>query len=67
MTVTIHLQDVNDNYPVLQKTQGFICVQKMTPLTLTAVDKDNHPFSEPFTFSIPRKSPNWEIKPVDGE
>ncbi|KAA0703314.1 Cadherin-17 Intestinal peptide-associated transporter HPT-1 [Triplophysa tibetana] len=66
MTVIIHLQDVNDNYPVLQKTQGFICVQKMTPLTLTAVDTDNHPFSEPFTFSIPRKSPNWEIKPVDG-
>ncbi|XP_057196570.1 cadherin-17 [Triplophysa rosa] len=66
MTVIIHLQDVNDNYPVLQNKQGFICVQKMTPLTLTAVDTDNHPFSEPFTFSMPRKSPNWEIKPVDG-
>ncbi|XP_051577863.1 cadherin-17-like [Myxocyprinus asiaticus] len=66
MKVVIHLLDVNDNYPKLQETQGFICVQKMTPLMLTAVDNDGHPFREPFTFSMPRKSPNWEIKAVDG-
>ncbi|XP_073728244.1 cadherin-17 [Misgurnus anguillicaudatus] len=66
MKVDINLQDVNDNYPKLQNTQGFICVQKMTPLTLIAEDKDSHPFGEPFSFSMPRKSPNWEIKAVDG-
>ncbi|XP_052003519.1 cadherin-17-like [Xyrauchen texanus] len=66
MKVVIHLLDVNDNYPKLQETQGFICVQKMAPLTITAVDNDGHPFGEPFTFSMPRKSPNWEIKAVDG-
>ncbi|XP_052434169.1 cadherin-17 [Carassius gibelio] len=66
MKVDIHLQDVNDNYPILQKTQGFICVQDMTPLTLTAVDKDADPYGEPFTFSLNRKSPNFEIKPLDG-
>ncbi|XP_016387488.1 cadherin-17-like [Sinocyclocheilus rhinocerous] len=66
MKVTIHLLDVNDNYPKLQKTQGFICIQDMTPLTLTAVDKDADPYGEPFTFSINRKSPNFEIKPLDG-
>lgn len=66
MKVDIHLQDVNDNYPKLQNTQGFICVQKMTPLTLNAEDKDSHPYGEPFSFSLPRKSPNWEIKAVNG-
>nr|AAH63935.1 Cadherin 17, LI cadherin (liver-intestine) [Danio rerio] len=66
MKVDIHLQDVNDNYPKLQKTQGFICLQDMTPLTLTAMDKDADPYGEPFTFAISRKSQNFEIKPVDG-
>lgn len=66
MKVDIHLLDVNDNYPKLQKTQGFICIQDMTPLTLNAVDKDADPYGEPFTFSINRKSPNFEIKPLDG-
>ncbi|KAK7147325.1 hypothetical protein R3I94_009993 [Phoxinus phoxinus] len=66
MKVNIHLQDVNDNYPKLQWKQNFICMQDMAPLTLTAVDKDSDPYGEPFTFSISRKSPNFEIKPVDG-
>ncbi|TRY84561.1 hypothetical protein DNTS_001309 [Danionella cerebrum] len=66
MKVDIHLLDVNDNYPKLQTTQGFICIQDMTPLTLTAVDPDASPYSEPFTFLIARKSQNFEIKPVDG-
>ncbi len=67
MKVDIHLLDVNDNYPKLQKSQGFFCIKDMTPLTLTAVDKDADPYGEPFTFSINRKSPNFEIKPLDGE
>lgn len=60
--------DVNDNYPKLQKSQGFICVKKPEPLMLTAVDGDAEPFGEPFTFTLQpaRKSPNWEITPVDG-
>ncbi|XP_073703597.1 cadherin-17 [Garra rufa] len=66
MKVDIHLLDVNDNYPKLEKTQGFICIQDMTPLKLTAVDKDADPYGEPFTFSMNRKSPNFEIKPLDG-
>lgn len=67
MKVNIQLLDVNDNYPKLQLTRNFICIQEMKPLTLTAVDKDADPYGEPFTFSLNRKSPNFEIKPVDGE
>ncbi|XP_062841779.1 cadherin-17 [Trichomycterus rosablanca] len=65
--VSIQLLDVNDNFPKLQQSQGFICVKKPEPLLLTAVDADAPPFGEPFTFSLPlgRKSPNWEITPVD--
>ncbi|KAK2815088.1 hypothetical protein Q7C36_023354 [Tachysurus vachellii] len=66
--VSIQLMDVNDNYPKLQKSQGFICVKKPEPLMLIAVDGDAEPFGEPFTFTLQpaRKSPNWEITPVDG-
>ncbi|XP_026780075.3 cadherin-17 [Pangasianodon hypophthalmus] len=66
--VSIQVMDVNDNYPKLQKTQGFMCVKKPEPLVLTAVDGDAEPFGEPFTFTLQlgRKSPNWEITPVNG-
>uniref|UniRef100_A0A3B1KKG3 Cadherin 17, LI cadherin (liver-intestine) n=1 Tax=Astyanax mexicanus TaxID=7994 RepID=A0A3B1KKG3_ASTMX len=66
--VSIQLLDVNDNFPKLQKTQGFMCVKQLTPLVLNAVDGDAEPNGEPFTFSLNmvRKSPNWEITPVDG-
>ncbi|KAF4075931.1 hypothetical protein AMELA_G00224540 [Ameiurus melas] len=66
--VSIQLMDVNDNYPKLKKSQGFICVKKPEPLMLTAVDGDAEPFGEPFTFTLQmaRKSPNWEITPVNG-
>ncbi|KAI4883631.1 hypothetical protein NFI96_012928, partial [Prochilodus magdalenae] len=65
--ISIELIDVNDNFPKLQQSQGFICVKQPTPLVLTAVDADSSPFAEPFIFSLqsPRKSPNWEIMQVD--
>lgn len=67
--VSIQLMDINDNYPKLQKSQGFICVKKLEPLILTALDSDAEPFGEPFTFTLQlgRKSPNWEITPVNGK
>lgn len=66
--VSIQLMDVNDNYPKLQKPLGFMCVKKPEPLMLTAVDGDAEPFGEPFTFTLQlaRKSPNWELTPVNG-
>ncbi|XP_017309344.1 cadherin-17 [Ictalurus punctatus] len=66
--VSIQLMDVNDNYPKLRKSQGFICVKKPEPLMLTAVDGDAEPFGEPFTFTLQmaRKYHNWEITSVNG-
>lgn len=67
--VSIQLMDVNDNYPKLEKTQGFICVKTPKPLILTAKDRDAEPFGEPFTFSLQleRSSPNWEITAINGK
>lgn len=66
--VSIQLMDVNDNYPKLRKSQGFICVKKPEPLMLTAMDGDAEPFGEPFTFTLQmaRKYHNWEITSVNG-
>ncbi|XP_066532287.1 cadherin-17 [Hoplias malabaricus] len=66
--VSVKLMDVNDNVPKLKVTEGFMCVKNLKPLLLTAVDSDAPPFGEPFTFTLQmgRRSPNWEIKPVDG-
>ncbi|XP_060756900.1 cadherin-17 [Neoarius graeffei] len=67
--VSIQLMDVNDNYPKLQRSRGFICVKKPEPLILTAVDGDAEPFGEPFTFTLQltnRKSQNWALVSVNG-
>lgn len=66
--VNVRLLDVNDNFPKLVESKVFICVKKPEPVVLTATDKDNAPFSQPFTFSLAngRKSPNWELTSIDG-
>ncbi|XP_056261999.1 cadherin-17 [Pseudoliparis swirei] len=66
--VSVRLLDVNDNFPILMETQAFICVKKPEPITLKAQDSDSAPFSGPFTFAFAhgKKSPNWELKSVDG-
>lgn len=67
--LSLRLLDVNDNYPVLLETQAFICMQKPAPVIIKAVDTDSAPFSEPFTFTLGsgKKSPNWDLKTIDGK
>uniref|UniRef100_A0A3P8UQ25 Cadherin 17, LI cadherin (liver-intestine) n=1 Tax=Cynoglossus semilaevis TaxID=244447 RepID=A0A3P8UQ25_CYNSE len=62
----VRVLDVNDNYPRLVETQAFICAGKPEPIIITAKDEDSAPFSQPFTFTLPKKSPNWDLKNVDG-
>lgn len=66
--VTVRLQDVNDNYPMLVEKDTFICMMKPQPVIIKAHDGDSAPYSEPFTFSFanPNKSPNWQLTTVDG-
>uniref|UniRef100_A0A3P8XVT0 Cadherin 17, LI cadherin (liver-intestine) n=1 Tax=Esox lucius TaxID=8010 RepID=A0A3P8XVT0_ESOLU len=64
--VSVRLLDVNDNVPKLTENQGFVCVKNPKPLILTAQDPDAAPFGAPFTFSLPKKSPNWDLITLDG-
>ncbi|XP_034730426.1 cadherin-17 [Etheostoma cragini] len=68
--VYVRLLDVNDNFPKLMETQAFICVKKPEPIIIKAQDTDSAPFSQPFTFSFVfahgKKSPNWDLKSIDG-
>uniref|UniRef100_A0A3P8RRQ2 Cadherin 17, LI cadherin (liver-intestine) n=1 Tax=Amphiprion percula TaxID=161767 RepID=A0A3P8RRQ2_AMPPE len=67
--VHVRLLDVNDNYPRLVETQGFICVGKPKPVVIKAVDPDSDPYSQPFTFALAtnnnKKSPNWNLRQID--
>ncbi|KAK5862334.1 hypothetical protein PBY51_017742 [Eleginops maclovinus] len=66
--MSVRLLDVNDNFPQLMTNQGFICVKKPEPVIIRAEDPDSAPFSQPFTFAFAskKKSPNWELKSIDG-
>ncbi|KAL6109190.1 cdh17 [Pungitius sinensis] len=66
--VHVRLLDVNDNVPKLIETQAFICVKKPQPVIIKAQDADSAPFSQPFTFAFAhgKKSPNWELKSIEG-
>ncbi|XP_045901580.1 cadherin-17 [Micropterus dolomieu] len=66
--VSVRLLDVNDNVPKLTESQAFICVAKNEPVIIKAEDGDSFPFSQPFTFTLSngKKSPNWELKNIDG-
>lgn len=66
--VHVRLLDVNDNSPKLVESMVFICVKTLEPVVLRATDKDNTPFSQPFTFTLGngRKFANWELTTIDG-
>ncbi|XP_037532231.1 cadherin-17 [Nematolebias whitei] len=63
--IHVRLLDVNDNIPKLTETQAFICMQDIKPVVIKAEDKDSAPFSQPFTFALAKKSPNWELHTID--
>uniref|UniRef100_A0A4W6CJB6 RAD54 homolog B n=1 Tax=Lates calcarifer TaxID=8187 RepID=A0A4W6CJB6_LATCA len=65
--VSVRLLDVNDNIPRLIEKQAFICVKKPEPVIIKAQDGDSEPFSKPFTFTFAhgKKTPNWDLKPID--
>uniref|UniRef100_A0AAV2MD77 Cadherin domain-containing protein n=1 Tax=Knipowitschia caucasica TaxID=637954 RepID=A0AAV2MD77_KNICA len=66
--LSVRLLDVNDNHPKLTESKAFICYNKPSPVLLKAKDADAPPYSEPFTFALSphKKSPNWDLSPVDG-
>lgn len=66
--VSVRLLDVNDNHPKLLERNVFICAKTREPVILSATDKDDAPFSQPFTFTLGngKNFPNWELTSIDG-
>nr|XP_023661282.1 cadherin-like protein 26 [Paramormyrops kingsleyae] len=69
-TVLIHLTDINDNVPYLVNKTLVLCGNKDSKVEILADDKDNHPFSGPFVFSLRGNDPNvksrWKLDPDIG-
>ncbi|XP_064202385.1 desmocollin 2-like protein [Anguilla rostrata] len=69
-TVIIHVQDENDNVPKPVGTELLICEKKgqLGSVLVAAEDKDQKPFSDPFTFNLPQGNDGkWTITRVDGK
>ncbi|KAG7316655.1 hypothetical protein KOW79_020196 [Hemibagrus wyckioides] len=60
-TVMILIEDVNDNTPEINKTDLVVCDKgtKQDPVLINAIDRDEKPYSDPFTFEL--------VKPNDGK
>ncbi|XP_026169973.1 desmocollin 2-like protein [Mastacembelus armatus] len=54
-TVVIQVEDLNDNIPVIPGSEMVLCEKEggLGSVVLVAEDKDQPPFSSPFTFSLP--------------
>ncbi|XP_041103636.1 desmocollin-3-like [Polyodon spathula] len=67
-TVVIYLEDENDNNPVITNKDLTICEHygQLGYAKVEAVDKDDKPFSSPFTFGFPKNNDqNWKITNVE--
>ncbi|KAI7794589.1 cadherin-like protein 26 [Triplophysa rosa] len=67
-TVRIHLQDLNDNVPLLTVDHINMCLDKEpTTVNITAVDLDLPPYSSPFYYELLGDvEGKWRIDPAHG-
>ncbi|XP_029361392.1 B-cadherin-like [Echeneis naucrates] len=67
-TLTIHIQDENDNSPFLIETMIDMCHSDgASEAEITAMDLDKDPFSGPFTFVLHRDyGGRWKVEPSQG-
>ncbi|XP_035860719.1 desmocollin 2 like isoform X2 [Sander lucioperca] len=68
-TVIIVVEDVNDNVPVLPTPDMVLCEKEgeLGSVLVVAEDKDQRPFSDPFSFSLPHDHDGkWSLTKVNG-
>lgn len=68
-TVIIQVEDVNDNMPTIPAGNLVLCQKKgeLGSLMIVAEDKDQAPFSSPFTFSLPQDNDGkWSLTRFNG-
>ncbi|KAM9302022.1 LOW QUALITY PROTEIN: uncharacterized protein PAF06_015271 [Gastrophryne carolinensis] len=67
-TLQITLQDVNDNGPFLQYQDVVYCQKSAEPLSITIIDRDETPFTDPFMAEISREArENWTVSVVNNQ
>ncbi|XP_058619518.1 cadherin-like protein 26 isoform X3 [Onychostoma macrolepis] len=67
-TLVIHLNDQNDNVPILERNAFSICIDKEpTMVNITAVDLDFPPFGSPFYYELLGDvKDKWSVEPAHG-
>ncbi|XP_030017235.1 desmocollin 2-like protein [Sphaeramia orbicularis] len=62
-TVIIQVEDVNDNVPELPTGELLLCEKEegFGSVLVVAEDKDDSPFSAPFSFSLPENDGKWSV------
>ncbi|XP_018613055.2 desmocollin-3-like [Scleropages formosus] len=68
-TVVIHIEDKNDNTPHIPQKSLTLCKTDggLGSVVVTAEDKDDFPFAEPFTFELAdRHDDSWTIIRLNG-
>lgn len=63
------VEDVNDNVPVLPTPDMVLCEKEgeLGSVLVVAEDKDQRPFSDPFSFSLPHDHDGkWSLTKVNG-
>ncbi|KAM3919449.1 cadherin-1-like [Leptodactylus fuscus] len=59
-TLQVILKDVNDNAPYLEYSQIVMCLRDPDPMVIDIIDRDESPFTDPFTAEINRDArENW--------
>ncbi|XP_056147231.1 cadherin-1-like [Lampris incognitus] len=67
-TLVIQLEDVNDNFPTIDKRAIKVCNKESQPQLLSVIDKDGPGFSSPFTVSLHGTSKtNWTARMNDNK
>ncbi|XP_016098104.1 cadherin-like protein 26 isoform X2 [Sinocyclocheilus grahami] len=67
-TLVIHLNDQNDNVPILERNAVSICIDKEpTLVNITAVDLDFPPYGSPFYYELLGDvKDKWRVEPAHG-
>ncbi len=67
-TLVIHLNDQNDNVPILERNPVSICTDKdPTMVNITAVDLDFPPYGSPFYYELLGDvKDKWRVEPAHG-
>lgn len=68
-TVIIQVEDVNDNLPEIPTSELVLCEKQgeLGSVVVVAEDKDQPPFSSPFTFSLPKDNDGkWSVTRFNG-